>query len=120
MADAKHDLISQVLRKALKNEFNVSNEEDIVFTGVNEASGSGVSDNFGGELKLISFVLTVRGQLEEQPHSYIVKSLPENPLVKDMLESVSIKCCFVLYIFIKIMYITIVCKYNLLEITCTL
>ena len=96
MADAKNDLTSQVLRRALKNEFNLSNDEDIVFTDVNEASGSGVSDNFGGELKLISFTLTVRGQMEEQPHSYIVKSLPENPVVKDMLESVTTKYCFAL------------------------
>ena len=101
MADAKNELISQVLRKALKVEFSVSNDEDIVFTDVSEASGSGVSDNFGGELKLISFTLTVRGQLEQQPHSYIVKSLPENPLVKDMLESVRIICCGVLHTLIN-------------------
>ena len=102
MAAAKNDLTSQVLRKALKNEFNVSNDEDIVFTDVNEASGAGVSDNFGGELKLISFNLMVPGWSDEQPHSYIVKSLPENPFVKDMLESVTRNCCFVLYIYLYI------------------
>ena len=88
MEDIKHDRMANVLRKALQNEFGVENDEDIEVYDINESPGSGVSDNFGGELKLVKFKFKIRNQQQEKEHSYFVKSLPKNPLVKDMLESV--------------------------------
>ena len=122
MEDIKHDRMANVLRKALQNEFGVANDEDIEVYDINESPGSGVSDNFGGELKLVKFKFNIRNQQQGNPgkqeiryppqcpstknvavnhlepykassniskeHSYFVKSLPKNQLVKDMLESV--------------------------------
>ena len=95
MSDTPTDIIRQVLRKALKNEFNISNDDEIEFGNISQSSGSGVSDNFGGELKLVSFTYSIKDQAKEELHSYIVKSLPLNPRVKDMLEEVQ----FTIYLF---------------------
>ena len=90
MAESNNDHIRSVLKKALKNEFDVSDEDDIQFGNISQSSGSGVGDNFGGLLKLISFTFSIRNKVEEQLHSYIVKSLPTEAHVKDMLEDVSL------------------------------
>ena len=97
MAESNNDHIRSVLKKALKNEFDVSDEDDIQFGNISQSSGSGVGDNFGGLLKLISFTFSIRNKVEEQLHSYIVKSLPTEAHVKDMLEDVSFACSQIIF-----------------------
>ena len=106
MSDSNNDQIIEIIKRAIRNEFALKNEigmgnNEIEIYSFKESTGSGLSDNFGGVLRLVEFTYNVREQIKgtnmtrlllpvSKEHSYFVKSLPENPLVKDMLESVSI------------------------------
>ena len=108
MAESNNDHMIKIIKRAIQNEFGIENDKEIEIHSLKESSGSGLSDNFGGVLRLVEFTFDTREQIKgtnmkqllfSKEHSYFVKSLPENPLVKDMLESVSI------YYFSKISFL---------------
>ena len=95
MEDFKNKLTNEVLLKAIKNEYDVSNELDIEICSCELNTLSETIDNFGGELKMLNCTFYIRNQTQQKEHSYklkersyIVKSLPLNPIVKGMLEEV--------------------------------
>ena len=91
MAETNNDKerLRALLIKAVQNEYKVEQEHWVWVEDITDKSGSELSENFGGVLRLVEFKFNIRDpRIRAKKHSYFVKSLPENPLTKDMLESV--------------------------------